>query len=80
MSFPASMQPQQVGIPDFSTVDPATLAPMDLYDSIFWGKRSIFYFSIYQLATISHTASCCIWYCVGGTTSANILFIHPRVA
>ena len=41
MSFPASMPqpPQQVGgIPDFSTVDPASLAPMELYDSIFWGK------------------------------------------
>ena len=42
MSFPVSMQqtPQVGGIPDFSTVDPASLAPMELYDSIFWGKSS----------------------------------------
>ncbi|KAK7753520.1 hypothetical protein SLS62_004595 [Diatrype stigma] len=43
MSFPTSMQSQPVGIPDFSTVDPATLAPMDLYDSIFWESPDPFY-------------------------------------
>lgn len=30
---------QQALLPDFGTVDPATyMSPMDLYDSIFWGK------------------------------------------
>ncbi|RYP64154.1 hypothetical protein DL771_008890 [Monosporascus sp. 5C6A] len=43
ISFQNSMQPQQVGIPDFGAVDPATLAPMDLYDSIFWESPDPFY-------------------------------------
>ncbi|RYP86638.1 hypothetical protein DL769_000706 [Monosporascus sp. CRB-8-3] len=43
ISFQNSMQPQQVGIPEFGTVDPATLAPMDLYDSIFWESPDPFY-------------------------------------
>ncbi|RYO87930.1 hypothetical protein DL766_005347 [Monosporascus sp. MC13-8B] len=43
ISFQNSMQSQQVGIPDFGAVDPATLAPMDLYDSIFWESPDPFY-------------------------------------
>lgn len=34
-------QPQiatSVGLPDLSQIDPSTLAPMELYDSIFWGE------------------------------------------
>lgn len=27
-----------VGMPDLSQIDPSTLAPMELYDSIFWGE------------------------------------------
>jgi hypothetical protein len=27
-----------VGLPDLSQIDPSTLAPMELYDSIFWGE------------------------------------------
>ncbi|RYP20851.1 hypothetical protein DL765_002585 [Monosporascus sp. GIB2] len=43
ISFQNSMQSQQVGIPDFGAVDPAALAPMDLYDSIFWESPDPFY-------------------------------------
>lgn len=27
-----------VGLSDLSQIDPSTLAPMELYDSIFWGE------------------------------------------
>ncbi|KAI0481875.1 fungal-specific transcription factor domain-containing protein [Xylaria cf. heliscus] len=39
---PMTYQPQMatpVGLPDLSQIDPSTLAPMELYDSIFWGER-----------------------------------------
>ncbi|KAH8157572.1 hypothetical protein CIB48_g10672, partial [Xylaria polymorpha] len=38
---PMTYQPQiatSVGLPDLSQIDPSTLAPMELYDSIFWGE------------------------------------------
>ncbi|KAI0015355.1 fungal-specific transcription factor domain-containing protein [Xylariomycetidae sp. FL0641] len=39
-----SVQPQpQMGMTDLSQLDPAALAPMDLYDSIFWASPDPFY-------------------------------------
>ncbi|KAJ8122755.1 hypothetical protein O1611_g9762 [Lasiodiplodia mahajangana] len=38
---PMTYQPHMttpVGLPDLSQIDPSTLAPMELYDSIFWGE------------------------------------------
>ncbi|KAI0874353.1 fungal-specific transcription factor domain-containing protein [Hypoxylon argillaceum] len=38
---PMTYQPHMatpVGLPDLSQIDPSTLAPMELYDSIFWGQ------------------------------------------
>ncbi|KAI1272032.1 fungal-specific transcription factor domain-containing protein [Xylaria sp. FL0933] len=43
---PIAYQPQMatpVGLPDLSQIDPATLAPMELYDSIFWESPDPFY-------------------------------------
>ncbi|KAI1484412.1 fungal-specific transcription factor domain-containing protein [Biscogniauxia mediterranea] len=40
--FQPSMQPQ-VTMPDLNQLDPSTLAPMDLYDSIFWESPDPFY-------------------------------------
>ncbi|KAI0964915.1 fungal-specific transcription factor domain-containing protein [Xylaria arbuscula] len=43
---PIPYQPQlatTVGLPDLSQIDPSTLAPMDLYDSIFWESPDPFY-------------------------------------
>ncbi|KAI1769085.1 fungal-specific transcription factor domain-containing protein [Hypoxylon sp. FL1150] len=37
MPYQPSIQ-QPLGIPDLTQLDPTTLAPMDLYDSIFWGE------------------------------------------
>ncbi|XDG00586.1 hypothetical protein ABKA04_000201 [Annulohypoxylon sp. FPYF3050] len=34
---------QTIGIPDLNQLDPTTLAPMDLYDSIFWESPDPFY-------------------------------------
>ncbi|KAH9903553.1 fungal-specific transcription factor domain-containing protein [Xylariomycetidae sp. FL2044] len=42
MVYPGTMQ-SQVGIPDLSQIDPNSLAPMDLYDSIFWESPDPFY-------------------------------------
>ncbi|CAJ2506117.1 Uu.00g002470.m01.CDS01 [Anthostomella pinea] len=42
MPYPVGLQPQ-VGMPDMSQIDPNTLAPMDLYDSIFWESPDPFY-------------------------------------
>ncbi|KAI0180102.1 fungal-specific transcription factor domain-containing protein [Hypoxylon sp. FL1284] len=36
-------QQQQLGIPDLNQLDPTSLAPMDLYDSIFWESPDPFY-------------------------------------
>lgn len=37
MPYQSTIQ-QTIGIPDLNQLDPTTLAPMDLYDSIFWGR------------------------------------------
>ncbi|KAJ8108634.1 hypothetical protein ONZ43_g6365 [Nemania bipapillata] len=37
MTYPPHMT-TAVGLPDLSQIDPSTLAPMELYDSIFWGE------------------------------------------
>lgn len=37
MPYQPSIQ-QPLGLPDLTQLDPTTLAPMDLYDSIFWGE------------------------------------------
>ncbi|KAI0006905.1 fungal-specific transcription factor domain-containing protein [Xylariaceae sp. FL0662B] len=42
MPYQAPIQ-QTVGIPDMSQLDPTSLAPMDLYDSIFWESPDPFY-------------------------------------
>ncbi|KAK6950225.1 hypothetical protein Daesc_008551 [Daldinia eschscholtzii] len=42
MPYQPSIQ-QQVGMPDMNQLDPTTLAPMDLYDSIFWESPDPFY-------------------------------------
>ncbi len=78
MSFTTtSMQPQQVGIPDFSTVDPAALAPMDLYDSIFWGKSSppLFFFRL----TLEKTGSRAhVFVCLGTMDGGVSTFCFSR--
>ncbi len=38
-----------VGLPDLSQIDPSTLAPMELYDSIFWGESLFAFVSPYML-------------------------------
>ncbi|KAI1362788.1 fungal-specific transcription factor domain-containing protein [Xylaria arbuscula] len=43
---PIAYQPPMataVGLPDLSQIDPSTLAPMELYDSIFWESPDPFY-------------------------------------
>ncbi|KAI1771293.1 fungal-specific transcription factor domain-containing protein [Hypoxylon cercidicola] len=42
MPYQPSIQ-QPLGIPDLNQLDPTTLAPMDLYDSIFWESPDPFY-------------------------------------
>ncbi|KAI0480161.1 fungal-specific transcription factor domain-containing protein [Xylariaceae sp. FL0804] len=42
MPYQAPMQ-SQMSMPDLSQIDPNTLAPMDLYDSIFWESPDPFY-------------------------------------
>ncbi|KAI6092649.1 fungal-specific transcription factor domain-containing protein [Hypoxylon rubiginosum] len=42
MPYQPSIQ-QPLGLPDLTQLDPTTLAPMDLYDSIFWESPDPFY-------------------------------------